>query len=76
MWIFMLKKKSKPKTKDKPFCLSYCMEKTLLSALMTHVMNIQMLFQTVWRVFNEKGDMLHLSIVSAAFLKIGSPGIL
>lgn len=55
--ILMFGKREKEKLKlEKSFCLSYCIEEiTFIIMLLTNMMNISMLFQTVWEVFDEKG---------------------
>ena len=55
-WDFNVWKRREKLKLEKPFCLSYCIEEiTFIIMLLTNMMNILMLFQTVWEVFDEKG---------------------
>ena len=55
-WDFNVWKKREKLKLEKPFCLSYCIEETtFIIMLLTNMMNILMLFQMVWEVFDEKG---------------------
>lgn len=58
-WGFSVRKKGRKLKLEKPFCLSCCIEETAFIALLVHMMNISMLFWTVWEVFNEKGVRPH-----------------
>lgn len=42
--VLMFKKKKRKLKLEKPFCLSYCIEKTTFIALLVHMINISMLF--------------------------------